>query len=72
MIAPPVKKENDVETVGPKTGNLIIYSRVVIPSVNIMVLPKIIFSLLLKKKKEIPIPNPSKPVVNGKTISSLG
>lgn len=67
-----VRIEKESETAGPKTGNLKTYNRLIIPKVKRAAPEAMMLNLFLKKKKAAPVPNPNKPVVNGKTISSLG
>ncbi|MCJ8007773.1 hypothetical protein ACFFF5_12115 [Lederbergia wuyishanensis] len=71
-MLPVLYKLNDVDATGPNNGNLNIYRTDKIPINKETLPPKTMLILFLKTKNEYPIPRPSKPVVNGKTISSLG
>jgi len=71
-IPPVIYRLNDVEAIGPSSGNLMRYNTDMIPKNKAAHPQTRILSLLLKLKNAIPIPTPSKPVVNGNTMSSLG
>lgn len=67
-----IYKLNEVDAIGPSSGNLKIYKTDMIP-INKAAHPLTrILSLFLQYENAIPIPRPSKPVVNGNTMSSLG
>lgn len=60
------------EIIGPKTGNPNPYSGIHIPINSRIQFIKMINIRLLSAYNPHPIPNPSKPVVNGKINNSLG